>query len=167
MDAEIRGFLDSLEGRDARGNSNAVCGIHIFSVGEEPPVEVRGHSCLDAEVAFHIVTGGISEMDFIFADREDGDFIKVVSVCHEFDERMQEGEDCVINLVVTHGGDYGRYISAMCRSWAHDVPDSQVVSSAVRFFVETDQIFEVSLPGEAMGGAVDPMGSGLDADWIG
>ena len=167
MDAEIRDFLGSLEGRDANGNSNAVCGIHIFSVGEDPPVEVRGHSCLDVEVAFHIVTGGISEMDFIFADRENEDFIRVVDACHEFDERMREGEDCVINLVITHDGDYGRYISAMCSSWAHDVPDSKVISSAVRFFVETDQIFEVSMPGEEMGKTVDPMGSGYEEDWIG
>lgn len=167
MDAEIREFLDSLEGRDENGNSNAVCGIHIFSVGEEPPVEVRGHSCLDAEVKFHIVPGGISEIDFILTDREDEDFIKVADVCHEFDERMREGEECIINLVITHDGDYGRYISAMCGSWAHDVPDTKIVSSAIRFFVETDQIFEVCLPGESMEQVVDPMGSSYDVDWIG
>ena len=40
MDAETRGLLMSIEGRDKNGVSNAICGIHIFSVGEEPPVEV-------------------------------------------------------------------------------------------------------------------------------
>ena len=167
MDLESKKLMESIEGRDENGIPNAICGIHIFSVGEDPPVEVRGHSCIDCEAGFHIVTGGISEISFIFRDREDEDFLQVADVCKEFDERVHEGEECLINLVLTHDGDYGQYISAMCRTWAYDISVPDAEYKAVRFYVETEQIFEVSVPGEVMGGVTDPMGSEYDEDWIG
>lgn len=167
MDRESKELLQSIEGRDKDGNANAVCGIHIFDISDEPPVEVRGYACIDAEVAFDIIPGGMSEITLIFEDEDDYDYMKVADVCREFDERVQEGEEVLINLTLTHGGSYDRYISAMCRSWANDVPDDNIPQNAIRFFVETEQIFEVSAPGEMVVGMIDPMGSAYDVDWIG
>ena len=162
----MRVLLRSMEGRDENGRSNAVCGMHIFSVGEEPPVEVRGYSCIDAEVRFHIVPRGMSEIDFVFSDEEDYDYLQVSDVCREFEERTEEGEECLINLVMTPDEGGESFVSAMCRVWTCGKPYDDG-TSVTRFFVETEQIFEVSIPGGIERRTVDPMGSDYDVEWIG
>ena len=77
MDSESKELLKSIEGRDEEGNANAVSVIHIFDISEEPPVEVRGYTCIDAETAFDIIPGGLSEIALIFEDREDYDYLQV------------------------------------------------------------------------------------------
>ena len=167
MDDSTRELLKSMEGRDENGEPNVICGIHIFSVGEEPPVEVRGHVCRDGEVSFHIIPGGMSEIMLAFENRTDYEFLQMADVCKEFDERMVEREECLINLTLMNNEDFSEYISAMCRSWAYDVPSPELDCNGIRFFVDTEQIFVVNMPGRMEKRPLDPMGRDYDVEWMG
>ena len=167
LDDSTRELLKSMEGRDENGEPNVICGIHIFSVGEEPPVEVRGHVCRDGEVSFHIIPGGMSEIMLAFENRTDYEFLQMADVCKEFDERMAEREECLINLTLMNNGDFSEYISAMCRSWAYDVPSPELDYNGIRFFVDTEQIFVVNMPGRMEKRQLDPMGRDYDVEWMG
>ena len=103
----------------------------------------------------------------LFDDRTDYDFLHVSDVCREFNERMDDGEECLINLALTNSEDYEEYVSAMCRSWAYEILSPEKECNGIRFFVESEQIFVITVPGGVERRKVDPMGEAFDVDWIG